>query len=175
MHSYFSLCCVIITQCYCVDLTEQQRSVNQNECIWHAASPLRLRDCMTESVQVTDCVEPDQFCFSTCHLHSRIRDSGVGWGIPLAVLTYILIGHLPVRSLAVRQNFPQDNAVAPYVTRGGELAVGDGFWCRPSDRDLATLREDARKKEKNKTSLTSVLFFIVFCLDQCMGCTYFLK
>lgn len=53
--------------------------------------------------------------------------------------THILIGHLPVGSLPVGHDFPHDDAVAPRVTGGGELPVGDGLRCGPPNRDLTAL------------------------------------
>lgn len=54
--------------------------------------------------------------------------------------TYILIGHVPVRPLTVGHHLPHDNAIAPDITGGGELAVLDGFRGSPADGDFAALR-----------------------------------
>lgn len=60
--------------------------------------------------------------------------------------TYVLIGHVPVRPLPVRHDFPHDDPVAPHVTGGGELPVLDGFGRSPSDWNLPSLQ---KKKPQN--------------------------
>lgn len=53
--------------------------------------------------------------------------------------TYVLIGHVPVRPLSVRHDFPHDDPVAPHITSRGELPVLDCFGRSPSDRNLPSL------------------------------------
>lgn len=59
--------------------------------------------------------------------------------------TYILIGHVPVRPLTIGHHLPHDNAIAPDIAGGGELAVLDGFRSSPADGDFAAL--GSRQKE----------------------------
>lgn len=54
-------------------------------------------------------------------------------------VTYILVGHVPVRPFSIRHNLPHDNTVTPHVTCRGEFTVLDSFWCSPPDRDFSTL------------------------------------
>lgn len=54
---------------------------------------------------------------------------------------YILVGHVPVGPLPKRHHLPHDDAIAPDVAGRGELAVGNGLWCCPPDRDLPPLRK----------------------------------
>jgi hypothetical protein len=54
--------------------------------------------------------------------------------------TYVLIGHVPVRSLSIGHDFPHDDAIAPDITGGCELPVLDCFRGCPSDRNLPSLR-----------------------------------
>lgn len=51
-----------------------------------------------------------------------------------------MIGHVPVRPLSVRHDFPHDDPVAPHITSRGELPVLDRFGRSPSDRNLPSLR-----------------------------------
>lgn len=59
--------------------------------------------------------------------------------IPTISQTYILIGHVPVRSLTIGHHFPHDNAIAPDITGGGELAILDSFRGSPTDGNFAAL------------------------------------
>lgn len=69
-----------------------------------------------------------------------------GCSHPLDVAdTYILIGHIPVRSLSKWHYFPHDNPVAPDIAGWRKLAVGDGLWSCPSNRYLPSLEEDETK------------------------------
>lgn len=58
--------------------------------------------------------------------------------------TYILIGHVPVRPLTIGHHLPQDNAIAPNIAGGGELAILDSFWGCPTDGDFAALESSQR-------------------------------
>lgn len=54
--------------------------------------------------------------------------------------TYILIGHLPVRSLSVWHHLPHDNPIAPHIACWGELPVCDCLRSRPANGNLPTLQ-----------------------------------
>lgn len=54
-------------------------------------------------------------------------------------ITHILIGHVPIGTFPVGHDLPHNDSVTPHVTCGGEFAILDGFWCSPSDGDLAAL------------------------------------
>jgi len=41
--------------------------------------------------------------------------------------THILVGHVPVGSLAVGHDFPHDDAEAPHITGWTEVMILDGF------------------------------------------------
>lgn len=56
-----------------------------------------------------------------------------------STLTYILIAHVPIRSLTVRHHFPHDNTVTPYITGWRELSVCNGLRSRPANGDLPSL------------------------------------
>lgn len=55
--------------------------------------------------------------------------------------THILVVHVPVGSLPIRNYLPHDDTIAPHVTGCGELPVGNGLWSRPPDGDLPSRRE----------------------------------
>lgn len=63
------------------------------------------------------------------------------------MLTYILVAHVPVWPLSIGDHLPHDDAVAPYVTGGGELPEGNGLWCRPPDGNLTTLQTHTHTQE----------------------------
>lgn len=54
-------------------------------------------------------------------------------------VTHVLVGHIPIRPLAVGHDLPHDNAVTPHVTCRGEFPILYGFGRSPSDGDFATL------------------------------------
>lgn len=57
---------------------------------------------------------------------------------------YILIRPTPIRPFAVRDYFPRNDSVAPYVRRRRELAICNRFWCRPPHRYLSSLTSTSR-------------------------------
>ena len=70
---------------------------------------------------------------------------------------HVSVGEVPVRSLPVRHHLPHDHAVAPHVTGGGELPVGDGLRGRPADRDLSALPDT---KRSSTGSGSSAVYFL---------------
>lgn len=58
--------------------------------------------------------------------------------------TYILIGHVPIRPLTIGHHLPHDNAIAPDITGGGELAILDSFRGSPTNGDFAALENGHR-------------------------------
>lgn len=79
--------------------------------------------------------------------------------ITQTTITHILVGHLPVGSLPIGHHLPEDNPVAPGVTGWCEFPIGNGFWRRPSDGNLAPLGA----KHNQRVHLT-VLQQIWFCV-----------
>lgn len=61
-----------------------------------------------------------------------------------SALAYILVAHVPVRSLSVRYHLPGDDPVTPDIWSRSEFPVGDRLWSRPPHRDFTSLR--GRKK-----------------------------
>lgn len=79
--------------------------------------------------------------------------------------TYVLVGHLPVRSLPIRHHFPHHNPVAPDIAGRSEFAEGDGFWSCPSDWDFPSL---GRPKKTKKTDWEkAAVGFVLF--SECQG------
>lgn len=60
--------------------------------------------------------------------------------------THVLVGHVPVGSLAVGHDFPHDDAEAPHVAGRTEVVILDGFRGRPQHQALPTLE---RQKGRN--------------------------
>lgn len=54
-------------------------------------------------------------------------------------LTYILIAHVPIRTLSKWHHLPHRNAIAPHITRRGEFPEGDGLRGSPADWDFPPL------------------------------------
>jgi len=63
---------------------------------------------------------------------------------------YVLIRPVPIRSFAVRYNFPRNDTVAPHVWRRRELAVCNRFWCRPPHRYLSSLTNHTKQYQQLK-------------------------
>lgn len=57
----------------------------------------------------------------------------------LTFCAHISVGEVPVWSLPVRHHLPHDHSVAPHVTGGGELPVGDGLRGCPADWNFPAL------------------------------------
>lgn len=60
-------------------------------------------------------------------------------------VAHVSVGEVPVWPLSVRHHLPHDHPVAPHVTGGGELPVGDGLRSCPADWNLAALSRSGRE------------------------------
>lgn len=60
---------------------------------------------------------------------------------PCFLTTYILIGHIPVRPLAIGHHLPHDYSIAPYITGRCEFSVLNCLRCCPPYWDFPTLQE----------------------------------
>lgn len=58
-----------------------------------------------------------------------------------SVPTYILVAHVPVRSLSVSHHLPGDDPITPDIWSRSEFPVGDRLRSRPTHRDFTSLRE----------------------------------
>lgn len=57
----------------------------------------------------------------------------------IKTVAHISVGEVPVWPLSVRHDLPHYHAVAPNITGGGELPVGNGLRGCPADWDFPTL------------------------------------
>lgn len=57
---------------------------------------------------------------------------------------YLMIAHVPIGSLSEWHHLPHDYAKTPHVTGWRKLPMRDRLWCRPTNRNFASLK---KKKE----------------------------